>query len=393
MRFAGRASWDLRENALTTLLAEKRAGGEPILDLTESNPTRAGFVYDDDAILRALAAPQSLRYEPTPAGLTCARDAVAAYYAERAIAVDPGRILLTASTSEAYSFVFKLLCDPGARVLVPAPSYPLFEFLATLEGVHVDTYPLAYHDGWSIDLDALSAAIHETTRAIVVVSPNNPTGSFLRRTELAALRSLCRAHDLALVCDEVFADYALSQTVEDDPERVRSVAAEESVLTFALSGLSKVAVLPQVKLGWMVVTGPVADATRAYERLEIIADTFLSVGTPVQHAASELFRLGAGVREQIRKRTRANLAALDAAVTGSSCTRLRVDGGWSATLRIPRLASEEATVLALLREEGTLVHPGHFFDFPGEAYVVVSLLTDARVFAEGVARLLRLTRG
>ena len=385
MRFSRRASWALSPNALSSLLEEKRARGEALFDLTLSNPTRAGFSYDEAAILAALASPAVLTYEPTPEGLPAGREAVAAYYRERGVPVDPARVLLTASTSEAYAYCFKLLCDPGERILVPAPSYPLFEFLASLEGVGVDTYPLAYHDGWSLEAGALEAAVSPRTRALVVVSPNNPTGSVLSQVELAALRALCLRHGLALIADEVFGDYPLSDAVAADPALVRSVAAEREVLTFTLSGLSKVVGLPQLKLGWMGVSGP--GASEAYERLLVIADTYLSVGAPVQHAAAALLREGAALAAQVRGRTRENLASLQRRVAGTQCTLLRAQAGWSATLRIPRLHSEEDTVLSLLRERNVLVFPGHFFDFSSEAFVVLSLLAPPAVFEEGTSRL------
>jgi alanine-synthesizing transaminase len=382
MSFARRVAWDLRPNALSTLLSHKRRTGARILDLTESNPTRAGLPYPAREILAALAPPEVLRYEPAARGPPVARAAVAGYYRSRGCAVDPERVLLTASTSEGYAHVFKLLCDPGERVLVPAPSYPLFEFLGRLEGVHVDPYPLAYHDGWEIDLAGLAEAVRPSTRAVLVVSPNNPTGSYLKERELAALRALCARHGMALVADEVFADYPLSPA----DGRVETLAAEGDVLTFTLSGLSKVVGLPQVKLGWMVASGPGAEA--ALERLEVIADTYLSVSTMAQLAVGPLLEAGAPVREAIRARTAANLEALRRALgPGSPCTLLRVEGGWYATLRLPGTRPEEAQVLMLLSEHDVLVHPGHFFDFPAEAYAVLSLLAEPEVFEEGVARL------
>jgi hypothetical protein len=382
MRFSRRASWDLGPNALSRLLGEKQAAGARIVDLTESNPTRAGIAYPEAEVLGALAAAEALAYAPSPRGLEAAREAVAAYYARRGYPVDPGRILLTASTSEAYAFAFKLLCDPGDEVLVPAPSYPLFEFLATLESVRVRSYPLVYHGGWEIDLGALRAAVGPAVRAIVLVSPNNPTGSFLKRGELDALRALCAQGDLALVADEVFGDYAFAP----DGARADTLVREEGALCFTLSGLSKVAGLPQVKLGWMVVSGPGSDA--ALDRLDIIADTYLSVSTPAQLAGPALLEIAPRVAGAIRDRVRGNLQRLrDLLGRTSPLTLLAVEGGWYATLRFPRTRTEEEWVLGLLGEKDVLVHPGQFFDFPDEAYGVLSLLTRPEAFAEGVARL------
>jgi aspartate/methionine/tyrosine aminotransferase len=385
MRTSARAAWDLRPNALSLRLAERRRAGGEILDLSESNPTRAGIDYPAEEIREALSDGRVLAYEPAPLGLPEARAAVAAYYAGRGHGVSPERILLTASTSEAYSYLFKLLCDPGDRVLVPAPSYPLFEFLATLEGVRPEPYPLRYADGWEIDLERLRALATSETRAIIVVSPNNPTGSFLKHRELAALREIAASSGAALIADEVFGDYAFGT----DPERVATLAEEEEMLSFALSGLSKVAGLPQIKAGWVVVSGPRAEA--ALSRLELIADTFLSVSTPAQVALPRLLSAGARIREGIRRRLAENDAVLRAALSrGSACSRLAVEGGWYATLRLPRTRAEEEWVLSLLGDRGVLVHPGHFFDFPAEPYVVLSLLTAPPVFREGVARLVDL---
>jgi len=284
-RYSSRLRWDLAPNRLTRLLDERRSAGAAILDLTESNPTAAGFAYPSDQILTALADPRALRYRPAAAGIASARAAISQdYYSGR---VHPGRILLTASTSEAYGFLFKLLADPGDEVLVPRPSYPLFDFLAALESVRVVEYPLVYHRGWSIDFDALARQITPRTRAVVVVNPNNPTGSYLKRSELLELSDLCRRHELAIISDEVFCDYALT----DDPRRAASLVDVHDVLTFSLSGLSKLIGLPQLKLGWIVTSGPPEGRDQAVDRLELIADTYLSVGTPVQWAAAPLLVL------------------------------------------------------------------------------------------------------
>lgn len=379
--FSSRLHWDLRPNPLTELLRAKRQAGAAILDLTESNPTSAQLRYPTDYILGALADPRSLRYEPTPAGLVAARETVAhEYYAPLGETVDPARILLTASTSEAYAYLIKLLTEPGDELLVPRPSYPLFEFLATLESVRISPYPLMYHEGWSIDMDALAALITNRTRAVVLVNPNNPTGSFVKRRELEQLVALCRRRDLAIVSDEVFSDYPFAA----DPERVARLVNVDDVLTFSLSGLSKVAGLPQMKLGWIVTAGPERHA--AMERLELIADTYLSVATPVQHALSRLLAAGADVRRQIQARTQQNLETLRTLTADSANRVLQVEGGWYATVQTPRIRTEEEWALELLERHDVLVQPGYFYDFDQDGLLVFSLLTPPEIFDEGVRR-------
>ncbi len=380
--FSSRFHWDLRPNRLTQAIAAKRAGGARILDLTESNPTHAGLHYPG-GIVRAFDDARMLAYEPAPAGSPAARDAVSAYYAARGHAVPMERILLTASTSEAYAYLFKLLTDPGDEVLVPRPSYPLFEFLADMESVAVRQYPLLYHGGWSIDLHGVEAALTSRTRAIVLVNPNNPTGSYLKRGELRALTELCAQRDVALISDEVFADYALA----DDADRVATLAGVAECLAFSMSGLSKVAGLPQMKLGWMVVNGPAALRAEAWEKLEWIADTYLSVSAPVQCAATRLLAAGDTVQQQIRRRTAENLAFARGALAGSAANILAVEGGWYITLQVPRVRSEEEWTLELLEHADVLVQPGFFYDFEAEAYLVVSLLTATEIFREGLGRL------
>lgn len=374
-----RSRFDLRPNALTLAIARMHEKNRPFLDLTISNPTTAGFAYDTDAVTRALANPRALVYEPLPFGLSSAREAVAREL-EHVLPVDPSRVMLTASSSEAYAFLFKLLCDPGDDVAIAAPSYPLFEHLARLEGVHMSPYRLAYDGAWHVDLDSLRRAVGPRTRAIVIVHPNNPTGSFVSRAELAAMAAL----GLPIVSDEVFVDYAFG----DDPARATTAREAEGVLTFALGGLSKSAALPQMKLGWTAIGGPTALVDDALARLEIIADTFLSVGTPVQHALPDLLVAGAAVRNEVRARAARNLTAVDRCLGPSSpITRLRVDGGWYATLRLPRTRAEEEWVTGLLEEDGVLAHPGAFFDFDAEAFVVVSLLTPEKDLATGLERI------
>ena len=382
--FSSRLHWDLRPNRLARALEAKRRTGGRVLDLTESNPTRAGLVYPSGEILGALGDERALVYEPMPAGLRAAREAVADYYTARAAAVEPFRIFLTSSTSESYGWLFKLLADPGDEVLVPRPSYPLFEFLAQMESVRVVQYPLIYHDGWSIDTEALTSAVTDRTRAIVLVNPNNPTGSFVKRCELEFLVALCADRDIALISDEVFADYSFGS----DAERISTLTGVDGALTFCLSGLSKIAGLPQMKLGWIVIGGPSARCAEGTERLELIADTYLPVGTPVQHALRRLLRAAETVRQQISARVVGNLECLQATVGDHSPAQvLKVEGGWYATLRVPRTKSEEEWCLDLLEHQDVLVQPGFFYDFESEAFLVLSLLTESETFREGVRRL------
>ena len=308
---------------------------------------------------------------------------MAADYARRGVDVDPGHIVLTASSSEAYALLFKLLADPGDHVLVPRPSYPLFEYLARLESVEPVPYPLSYDGEWHLPADAVESALTPRTRAVVVVSPNNPTGSFLKRDEADALAALCARHGLALIADEVFADYAFAH----DARRAPSLAAGGEALAFALGGLSKSCGLPQLKLGWIAASGPAPLREQALSRLEVVADTYLSVGTPVQVAAPVLLARRAELQDPIAARARSNLDSLRAALAGSSATVLQAEGGWSAVLQVPATRSEEEWATALLEEDAVIVHPGFFFDFAREAYLVLSLLPPPHVFVEGVARL------
>ena len=380
--FSSRFHWDFRPNRLARALAEKRRAGERLLDLTQSNPTRAGIEYPPE-ILSAFQDPGMLAYDPAPAGARQAREAVAAYYAARGQRVEPERILLTASSSEAYAYIFKLLSDPGDEVLVPRPSYPLFEFLAAMESIEVRPYPLAYHGGWSMDLDALEAAISPRTRAVSLVNPNNPTGSYVKRLEVQRLAHLCAERGIAIISDEVFSDYSFAP----DPQRVATLAGLDECLVFVLSGLSKVAGLPQMKLGWIAVSGPPAMRAEAMEKLEWIADTYLSVGTPVQCAAAKLLAAGEQVQGRIRQRTAANLAHARAALAGSAANILAVEGGWYIAAQLPRIRSEEEWAVDLLALENVLTQPGFFYDFESEAYLILSLLTETAVFQEGIAKL------
>ncbi len=387
--FSARLPASLTVNRLTRTLAGLRAEGVGVLDLTETNPTRVGLEYPS-ALLAPLADPGGLTYTPSPRGLTGAREAIAIDYVRHGLDVDPAQVFLTASTSEAYSVLFKLLCDPGDDVLVPHPSYPLFEHLTMLEGVRVRPYALTYHGVWEVDLDSVRDALTPRTRALLVVSPNNPTGSRLKCRELDAMAALCESRQIALIGDEVFADYIF----QADATAV-SVLAQDRVLTFGLGGLSKSAGLPQVKLGWIVVKGPAATVADACERLDVICDTYLSVATPVQLAAPQLIDQGTRVRARIQSRLDANRRALQrmiAQVPDSGCTVLHLEAGWSAVLRVPAIRGEEALVLDLLEQDHVLVMPGYFYDFPSEAYLVVSLLPDPEVFGAGLTRVLAQTR-
>jgi alanine-synthesizing transaminase len=384
--FSRRFKWDLEPTRFARLIEEKKRACARLLDLTESNPTRAGFDYPAEEILAALAKTPSMLYEPAPRGLFVAREAVAEYYAERGFDVDPERIHLTASTSEAYSFLFKLLADQGESVLVPQPSYPLFEFLAALEGVELRPYELHYvHTaGWRIDFDSVEKAVAPNTRAIILVSPNNPTGSFTKLSEVEQLNSICARHDLALIADEVFGDYGFA----DDRDRAKSMVSNDSALTFVMSGLSKILALPQMKLGWVVTNGPADLREEAIERLDFIADTFLSVAAPVQHSARPWLRLRRSMQVQILDRVRANLHWLRGVTEESPLRLLSVEGGWYASLELPRQFTEEEWAMTLLEKDDVLTHPGYFFDFPREAFLVLSLLPRAEIFREAVSRIL-----
>jgi aspartate/methionine/tyrosine aminotransferase len=381
--FSKRLKWDAHPNPISRLRGELCASGIEILDLTESNPTHAGLDYPE-GLLSPLADAKGLTYNPDPRGIETARRAVSAYYESHRVEIPPDRILLTASTSEAYSYLFKLLADPGDEVLAPRPSYPLFEFLASLESVHVRQYPLRYDGSWHIDFDALQESVTPRTRAVIVVNPNNPTGSYLTMGERQRLEAFCALHDLALISDEVFCDYELTQ----DSSRPLTLAGRRKALTFSLSGLSKGSGLPQLKLGWMVVSGP--DAAAACERLEWISDTFLSVSTPMQVALPRLLEAGAAVRSQILQRTGANLLYLQERLLKSTMNLRSPQGGWYAVLQVPSIRTEEEWVLELLREHHVLVQPGFFYDFESEAFLVLSLLTPPAAFREGVERLFRM---
>jgi hypothetical protein len=387
--FSSRTPEDLTPNRLAEALKAARAEGRTILDLTESNPTRAGFEYPSD-LLRQLADSRGLTYAPSPFGLLEARRAVARDYSRRGVEVLPERIVLTAGTSEAYGCLFKLLTDAGDEVLIPKPSYPLFEHLASLDRVTARPYDLDPDAGWRIAFESLEAAVTARTRAILVVSPNNPTGSFVKSAEVERLAELASAHDLAVVVDEVFADYELTRGARATAGRLMD---RDDVLSFSLGGLSKSVGLPQLKLAWIAAAGPARLVDAALERLEIICDTYLSVSTPVQVAAPELLERGAHVRDQIARRVLANYQRLlektARCTLTTACRVLASEGGWSAVLEVPSLESEEDLVVDLLQDDGVLAHPGYFFDFPRESYLVVSLLVPEAQFAEGTDRVLQ----
>ena len=387
MNFSDRTCWNLTENDLTTAVREARVSGRAFFDLTVSNPTQSGFAYDEAKLLTPLSNTAALHYEPDPLGMTTAREAVAAYYRDAGAAIPIDRLCLTTSTSEAYSFLFRLLCNPGDEVLVARPSYPLFDFIAQLDDVQLREYPLVYDPntdassglGWAIDLHALNAAITGKTRAIIVVHPNNPTGNFASQLERTALEALCARHDLALIVDEVFLDYPLGATH-------RSFAAGEAAcLTFVLSGISKVCGLPQMKASWIAACGPPSLVGAAMQRIEIIADTFLSMNAPVQHALPDWLAARHPLQQQIRQRMSENLALLDERLRGTSAQRFAMQGGWTAVLRVPRTVDGKEFVHAAL-DRGVLIQPGEFYGLD-DGRAVLSLLTSPEIWAAGLKRL------
>jgi aspartate/methionine/tyrosine aminotransferase len=388
--FSSRIPLTLTPNRLSRELARLRAEGRSIIDLTLSNPTSAGFDYPAD-LLTPLGDPRALTYAPQPLGLAAARRAVADEYARDGLEVRPERIVLTASTSEAYALIFKILANAGDEVLVPRPSYPLFDYLTLLDLVTPRPYDLEYHGRWSIDFESVDAVWTSQTRAVLVVSPNNPTGSFITADDLDRLAVRCAERGAAIVADEVFADYPIER---DHASHAGRPLDRRDALTFSLGGLSKSVGLPQVKLGWIALAGPDSLVVSALERLELVCDTYLSVSTPVQVAAPSLLARGATVREQIRARVAANYRYLVAdAKAWPSCEVLGAEGGWYGVLRVPSLQPEEDLVLSLLNDDNVLTHPGYFFDFPHEAFIVVSLLTPEDAFAESVGRVLRRASG
>jgi aspartate/methionine/tyrosine aminotransferase len=401
--FSDRTNWQLTRNRLTVALDELRASNVPLLDLTASNPTQCGFHYDSSAILSAFQDPAALAYDPQPKGTLAARHAVARYYLDdHQTIVDPESLLLTTSTSEAYSYAFRLLCNPGDELLLPKPSYPLFEFLAGLQDVRLLPYSLAYAHGWFIDFQSLERAVTPRTRAILLVHPNNPTGSYVHPEELARLNALCRDRNLSLIVDEVFLDFPFDSTPR------KTFAANAEVLTFTLSGLSKISALPQMKIAWLTVTGPDSEVRPALDRLEIIADTYLSLSAPAQAALPALLAQRHSLRPQLLARIRENRAHLQSQLRSHlACELLHADAGWYAVLRLrshssaqdpdpsdpsrpshSSFSSDEDLAIHLLRHHHVLLHPGHFYDFPSNNHLVLSLITPAPDFREGVQRLL-----
>jgi aspartate/methionine/tyrosine aminotransferase len=392
--FARRTSWNLTTNRYTEALAAHRRAGREVLDLTASNPTTIGLCYREDKLLKALVHGEALTYNPEPKGLRPAREAVSTYYAAHGSQVSPDNLILTTSTSEAYSFLFRLLCDPGDTVLVPAPSYPLFDFLADLHDVKLEPYELVYDHGWQIDFHSAQAAIERASstasrcRAVLAVHPNNPTGSFVKPPEAKELNRICAANDMAIVADEVFLDYSLAK----DPPL--TLSSNSTVLTFTLSGLSKISGLPQMKIAWIAANGPQPLLSDAMSRLEVIADTYLSMNAPLQWAVPVMLEERHGIQRQLRQRMTGNLAVLDAELASQElCRRLEVEGGWYAVLRVPVVGPDEDLAIVLLRETGVLVQPGHFYDFASDGHLVISLITPGDEFAEGIRRLLAFVAG
>jgi aspartate/methionine/tyrosine aminotransferase len=411
--FARRTSWDLTTNRYTEALdVHRRAGGE-LLDLTASNPTTIGLQYSEEDLLRALANPEALRYDPQPKGLLAAREAIASYYQERSRRIPPDNLprnsqlspddlILTTSTSEAYSFVFRLLCDPGDALLLPTPSYPLFDFLAGIQDVRLIPYELIYDHGWQMDFTSLRSAMERAKsagtrcRAVLVVHPNNPTGSYVKPPEAEELSRFCTENNLAIIADEVFLDYSLSDA------KPLTFSTNHEVLTFTLSGLSKISALPQMKVAWIAVSGPCTPARAksaragdpaaptlkqdALNRLEVIADTYLSMNAPVQLAVPAMLDERHRIQPQLVMRVKANLHELDSQLASQKlCDRLEVEGGWYAVLRVPAVTSDEELAIRLLQHENVLVQPGHFYDFPADGYLVISLITQPEIFRAGVA--------
>ncbi len=388
--FSDRTNWKLAQNRFTQAVEEVCAGGRKVVDLTVSNPTRAGLNYDSASILASLSSPFALDYDPQSKGLPAARKAVAQYYrSEHGVDdLDVEQIVLTTSTSEGYSFVFRLLCNAGDELLVPKPSYPLFEFLADLQDVKLVPYPLIYDHGWQMDFHSLEKAVTERTRGVVVVHPNNPTGSYAKRGEVKSLNAFCRDHGLALIVDEVFLDYELGEN--DDTGRYGTFAANRDVLTFTLSGLSKISALPQMKVAWAVTSGPDELVHAAMGRLEVIADTYLSMNAPIQWAVPVLLAERKDIQRQLLQRVQHNLLELDRQLAGQkTCERLKVEGGWYAVLRVPVTRSDEDLAIELVRELGVLVHPGHFYDFPRDGYLVLSLIAPDSEFGKGISDVLQ----
>jgi alanine-synthesizing transaminase len=385
--FSRRTDWGLKPNRFTEAHRELQGAGREVLDLTVSNPTRAQLHYDAAAILGSLSQPEAMDYDPQPKGLLSARKAVADYYRElpQGVDLDPKSLVLTTSTSEGYSYVLRLLCNPGDEILVPKPSYPLFEFLADLQDVKLVPYLLLYDHGWQIDFPSLRNGVSSHSRAVVLVHPNNPTGSYVKASERESLNQFCGEHDLSLIVDEVFLDFAHARVEQS------SFVSNQAVLTFTLSGLSKISGLPQMKLAWLATSGPEQKVASALDRLEVIADTYLSLNAPIQFAAPTLLAQRRSIQPLLMDRVRTNLQELDRQLAAQkTCQRLDVEGGWYAVLRVPATQSDEDLAIEILRKASVLVHPGHFYDFPSDGYLVLSLITPPQDFREGCHRVLEL---
>jgi aspartate/methionine/tyrosine aminotransferase len=384
--FTRRTGWNLATNRCTEAIHRHRQTGRELLDLTASNPTSIGLRYDDKYLLGALSKPESLAYLPMSKGLLAPREGIAAYYAELGATVDVESLVLTTSTSEAYTFCFRLLCEPGDEVLVPTPSYPLFEFLAELQDMKLVPYPLIYDHGWQIDFHSLEQRITPRSRAVIVVHPNNPTGSYVKPREARMLSRICTEREMAIIADEVFLDYGVKNAG-------KSFATNETCLTFTMSGLSKISALPQMKVAWLIVSGPAELRMEAVDRLEVIADTYLSMNAPIQHAVPEFLEARRSVQQQLLARVRENLAELDRQLAGQTMvSRLEIEGGWQAVLRVPATRTDEELAIALIWHKDVLVQPGHFYDFHRDGYLVVSLITPSEEFAKGMARVVEFVR-
>ena len=384
-------------NELIKKLKEIEGQNHFIYDLTESNPTRCEFAYPKLEILESLYSGKNILYDPSPQGFLEARQAICDYYLAKNYNVNPDQVFITTSTSEGYSFLFRLLTNPGERILFPRPSYPLFEFLVDLNDIKMDTYPLVYdynskteYPNWHIDLKALEDAITPATKAIVLVNPNNPTGSFIKKKELKAINDICKANNLVIIADEVFLDYCL----EEEDQRVMSLVENKDVLTFTLSGISKIIGLPQMKISWIMVNGPEELKEMANERLEVIADTYLSVNTPCQNALKKWLSFQPEMRREILKRVRQNHQFLIETFKNiTDCLYLNSNGGWYGIVKLPKTKSEEEWVFKFLNDERVFTHPGYFFDFEEEPFIVVSLLTPVTVFQEGIKRIVKQIKG
>lgn len=384
--YSDRLSWSFLENSYSQAISLKRRANAPLLDLSLSNPTTAlGTSYPNDAIRQAFGRLEDFLYEPDPHGQRTAREAIVQYYREAGIVAAAENMLLTASTSEAYALLFKLLCNPGDEVLAPLPSYPLFEYLSALESVRIVPYSLAYDGSWYLDVREMARQITPRTRAIVIVNPNNPTGSFLKELECKELFALAAQHNLPIVSDEVFMDYEIAAG-----PHVKTLIGRDDVLSFSLNGLSKAAGMPQMKLGWMAVNGPDADRATAETRLELLLDTYLSVNTPVQRVLPDLLRAGREVRDALRLRIAGNLAVLAELLSGANAHMLHLEGGWSAILRLPATRPEAVWLHRFLVEGNVIAQPGYFFDMPGEPYIVISLIIEPAIFRQGLSEIRRL---